>query len=254
MNDIFTELKLIKSSGEKAAFCIVVDTKGSVPAKAGSKMIVFADKNIRGTIGGGSLELKVIEKALEVIKTNKPEKLVFDLGHDLEMHCGGFTEVYIEPVLPENHLYIFGAGHIGKELSKYADDLGFMVTLIDPRAEPAGELSLPGVLVVQEDYISFANKTEFDDFSYIVILTPKHQFDEELLSVCSKKQNAYLGMIGSKEKVAHAKKKLLAENVLSSEQIDKLDMPIGIKFNAKTPKEIAISILARLIDVRNSKS
>ena len=216
-------------------------------------MIVYEDGTIEGSIGGGSLELKVAANAQIVIAQNQPQKFSYDLEDDLSMHCGGTAEVYIEPITPELSLYIFGAGHIGKALAKYAPDFGFSVIIIDHRNDLLQDKSFTGATIIQNDYNKAAEELDFDNNAYIVIVTPKHQFDEAVLALCAKKVFAYLGMIGSKTKVALARKRLLDEKILTEQELEKVDMPIGIKFNAETPEEIAISILVKLIDVKNSK-
>lgn len=254
MKDILQNINEIIKSGRKAALCIIVDTKGSGPRKAGSKMVVFNDGTIEGTIGGGSLEMQVIKDALEVIEGNRAQKFSYDLGDDLAMNCGGYAEVYIEPLLPQQQLYIFGAGHIGKILAKYASDFGFSVILIDKREEIKKDDSLKFTQLNQRDYTEAAKEIEFNDQSYIVIVTPKHKYDEEILEIVAKKPTAYVGMIGSKNKIAKARERILKEKILTEEELNKVDMPIGIKFNAQTPEEIAISILAKMIDVKNSRN
>lgn len=253
MENILLKIADIKKAGKKAALCIIVETKGSSPRKAGSKMVVYEDGRIEGTIGGGSIELIVIEDAIKVIAQNQPQKFKYDLDADLSMNCGGTAEVYIEPLIPNQNLYIFGAGHIGKALAKYAVDFGFTIHLIDHRKEMTEEFDITGVNIVHGEYTVTAQNLNFNENDYIVIVTPKHAFDEEVLAICAKKTFAYLGMIGSKTKIALARKRLMDEKILSEQELDKVDMPIGIKFNAQTPNEIAISILAKLIDVRNSE-
>ncbi len=108
MKDILQNINEIIKSGKKAALCIIVDTKGSGPRKAGSKMVVFEDGTIEGTIGGGSLEMQVIKDALKVIEGNRAQKFSYDLGDDLSMNCGGYAEVYIEPIItPTTTLYFW---------------------------------------------------------------------------------------------------------------------------------------------------
>ena len=254
MKDILQKINDIVKSGKKAALCIIVETKGSSPRKTGSKMIVFEDGTQEGTIGGGSLELRVIEDAIQVIKKSKALKFKYDLGDDLSMNCGGSAEVYIEPILPQHQLYIFGAGHIGKVLAKYAPDFGFAVTLIDNRKGIENSIDQDNITLDTRNYSNAAKEINFNDQSYIVIVTPKHKYDEEILEIVAKKSAAYIGMIGSKNKVAKAKERILKEKVLTKEELNKIDMPIGIKFNAQTPEEIAISILAKMIDVKNSSN
>ena len=253
MKDILENIRQIKTSGKRAAICIIVATKGSSPRKAGSKMIVFEDRSIDGTIGGGSLEMKVMEDVPDVIKSGIPKKINYDLEDDLGMHCGGYAEVYIEPILPDEQLYIFGAGHVGKALAELASQFAFDIILIDPREEIIKGFGGKSYKIIQQDFVNAANDLSFGGNAYIVITTPKHKYDEDVLAVCAKKPAAYVGMIGSKNKVALAKKRFLDENILTQDEIDRVDMPIGIKFNAQTPEEIAVSILAKLIDVKNSK-
>jgi xanthine dehydrogenase accessory factor len=253
MKNILENIRQIKAAGKRAALCIIVDTKGSSPRKAGSKMIVYEDKSIEGTIGGGSLEMKVMEDAPNVIVSGIPKKFSYNLEDDLGMHCGGYAEVYIEPILPDEQLYIFGAGHVGKALADLASQFGFEITLVDPREEIIKGFVGKSYKFIQQDFVEAAKELAIGSNAFIVITTPKHKYDEDVLAVCAKKSSAYVGMIGSKNKVALAKKRFLEGNILTQEEIDRVDMPIGIKFNAQTPEEIAVSILAKLIDVKNSK-
>nr|NQU89812.1 XdhC family protein [Bacteroidota bacterium] len=252
MKEIFTKLEEIQRTGKRAALCIIVSTKGSTPRKAGSKMVVSGTGDVFGTIGGGRIEKIIIEKAIEISKNPDPVKFEMDLEEDSEMLCGGSVEVYIEPIRPSQKLIIFGAGHIGSKLAGYATDFGFSVTIIDHREEWLKALSALGMDTVQANYIEGANKLQTDENTYFVVVTPKHEFDVEVTGLCAKKPHRYLGMIGSKKKVAAAKKQYADQNLLTPQEIENIDMPIGIKFNAQTPEEIAISILARLIDERNS--
>jgi len=252
MKNIYSELNELIKSGKNAALCVVVETKGSTPRKAGSKMIVYDDKKILGTIGGGSIEFNVIDKAIEVIQNNAPQKFTFNLESDLDMTCGGYVEVYIEPVFPLPKLYIFGAGHVGKAVAEFASKTGFEITLFDEREGIFNSITLQNTKFVQGNYFEEIEKANFDNNTYVVVTTPKHAYDEEITAICAKKPHTYLGMIGSKRKVATAKKSFLELRGLKPEEIETIDMPIGIKFAAQTPEEIAISIVAKLIDVKNS--
>ena len=252
MQRIFARTQEIIQGQQPAALCIVVDSRGSTPRKQGAKMIVYADGSIYGSIGGGSVEKEVAEMAVALIAAGKPAKVAFNLEKDLGMHCGGMMEVYIEPLNPLQKLFIFGAGHIGKSLAGFARELEFSVTLFDPRAEIFSDEVFAGFNIQNKDYFQAIEESLFDENTYIVIVTPKHSFDEEILAAVAQKPHAYLGMIGSARKVELLKSRFLREKILTKEELDRIDMPIGIKFNAETPQEIAISILAKLIDVRNS--
>lgn len=169
------------------------------------------------------------------------------------MHCGGSMEVYIEPINPPRKLFIFGAGHIGKALAGFAKELDFGVSLFDPRENIFAEKTFEGCNCINKDYFEAIEEAAFDENTYLVIVTPKHVYDEEILAVVARKPHAYAGMIGSRRKVELLRKRFLEEKILTEEQLNDIDMPIGIRLKVETPQEIAISILAKLIDVRNSR-
>ena len=253
MKDILYQLPGLISQGRPLVLCLVTEAKGSTPRKEGARMIVFSDGSIMGTIGGGSVEMQAIEIAKQVLETGKPFKKQFQLEQDLQMQCGGDMEIYFEPFFGELKLYIFGAGHVGREVGKYARDFGFSIIFIDHRAEIYKEFDGSYAKCIAEDYVHSLATIHFSDRDFVVITTPKHEYDEKLLGQVAKQKLAYLGMIGSKRKVAEARKRLLAEKALTEEQLDLVDMPIGVPFHAETPAEIAISIVAKLIDVKNRK-
>ena len=252
MTEIFKKAEEIIKGHKPAALCIVISTEGSTPRKAGSKMLVYPDGSVFGSIGGGSVEKEVVEIARKIIGTGKPEKHVFNLKNDLGMHCGGFMEVYIEPLNPLQKLFIFGAGHIGRALARYAGEFGFSITLFDPRERIFDDHCFNDHNCINKDYFEAIAEASFDQNTFIVIVTPKHSFDEDILARVALKEHVYLGMVGSSGKVALARKRFLEEKILSVEQLDAINMPIGIKFRAETPEEIALSILTKLIDVRNT--
>ena len=251
MDSIFSKAEEIKKEQKRAALCIVVETRGSTPRKQGSKMIVYADGTIYGSIGGGSVEKEVAVKAVGLIASGKPEKCSFKLEEDLGMHCGGYMEVYIEPINPSQNLVIYGSGHIGKAVAQFAKDLDFSVTLVDPRESIFDEQAKKSFTCINKEYFQAIDELTFTENTYNVIVTPKHVFDEDILALIARKPHAYIGMIGSSRKVESLRKRFLEEQILTNEELDTIDMPIGIKFKAQTPGEIAISILAKLIDTRN---
>jgi xanthine dehydrogenase accessory factor len=253
MDDILFQLPELKRQGNAFVLCLVTDTEGSTPRKTGARMLVFSDGSIMGTIGGGAVEMQAIAEAKELIAGGKPFKKQYQLEDDLQMHCGGHMEIYFEPFNPELKLYIFGAGHVGREVGYYASGLGFKVIFIDHRADIYKEFDSRFAECMVGDYFVSLEKITFTARDFVVITTPKHEYDENLLEKLAKIKLAYLGMIASRRKVAEARKRLLSEKALTEEQLDFADMPIGIPFHAETPREIAISIVAKLIDVKNSK-
>lgn len=251
MSKIFINLAEEIYKNKSLALCTVVATTGSTPRKAGAKMLVFPDKTINGTIGGGSVEKEVIEKAIELLNSNTPQLLHFQLKQDLDMYCGGTMDVFIEPIIAPGKLYIFGAGHVGRMVAKYAIDMGFNVTLIDERNGIFNEFQTTAT-IINKHPIQALQQLTFDENTYNVIVTHQHIHDAEILKSICKKPQAYIGVISSKAKAATIKQQFIQEKILTAEEFDKINMPIGIKFACETPAEIAVSIVAKLIDVKNT--
>ncbi len=250
--EIYKTLYELQKARQACVLCIITRTTGSTPRKAGSKMLVMPDGRIAGTIGGGSVELAAIREALDVLKTGEPKTKVYQLEDDLSMHCGGSVDLYFEPQLIPAKLFIFGAGHVGRALGKFAAAVGFRIIFVDERPDIYKEFQVDGADCLTGDYFDTLEKAEFDKNTYIVITTPRHEYDERILAAVARKPHAYLGMIGSKRKVAEARKRFLAEGLLTEAELDAVNMPIGLPFAAETPEEIAVSIVAKLIDTRNT--
>lgn len=252
--DIYTRLSELIREQTDAVLCTVTFTKGSTPRKAGSKMIVLTDRSIVGTIGGGSVEYQVINDAMDVLRNRVPDSRTYQLEEDLGMHCGGTVSVFFDPILSKPNLFIFGAGHIGRVLARFASEFGFSVRIFDEREDIVKQMQDSGFSCSWVKYQEAVVSLPFSHETYTVIVTPKHEHDEMLVSVCARRPFAYLGMIGSKAKVNMIRNKLRDEYGVPDETINAIDMPVGIPFEAETPEEIAISILARLIDVKNKRN
>lgn len=252
MDNVFLKISDMYKDSRGSAICIVTSNSGSVPGKIGAKMVVFEDGSIEGTVGGGAVESKTIEIALEAIRKQTPVHKDFNLGEDLSMACGGNVSVYIEPLAKPAKLYIFGAGHIGKALAKYAPDMGFETLVIDWRSDIFLDPETINYKQLQKPYMEAIGDIVFDKSAYLVIVTPNHEMDEDILAAIGNKTAAYIGLIGSKKKIAALNIRFREENLLTDDELKRVDMPIGIKFKAIAPNEIAISILAKLIDVKNT--
>ena len=250
MKGIYHKIIETENSDNQAALCIVTQTKGSTPRKAGSKMLVFENKNIVGTIGGGSLENEVIENAIEVIKSRKPQIVKLKLEQDLNMSCGGYVEVFIEPIVNKMKLFIFGAGHIGRIVAQMAYNADFRVFLIDERIEIFNEFENQNYTLIKKNHNLAFSELKFDSSAFICSISHKHGYDKEIVEYCANQTFAYLGMIGSKRKIAKISSEFLEKNTVSQELINKIDWPMGVQINCETPYEIAISIVAKLIDER----
>jgi xanthine dehydrogenase accessory factor len=251
MKSIYDEIAQAIENRRSAVLCIVTSVKGSTPRKQGAKMIVYENSEIFGTIGGGDLEKKVIENALEVLKTHKPVVFKHDLLHQHGMCCGGTVEIYIEPIMNRKKLYIFGSGHTGQALAKFAVNFEFDIFVIDERKEYLDVLAVDGINKMNLEHDKALRTLPFDNDVFIVIVTHSHQIDRDILAYCIKKPFAYLGMIGSERKVKVTKKMFIDGKIGTLDELEKVHMPIGMGISAETPEEIAISILGELIKVKN---
>lgn len=257
MLEIYQELANIAVKGERAVLATVISSQGSAPRKAGAKMVIKGDGTLVGSIGGGNVEQAVQEKAIAVMKSGEPQMMHFDLsgsGEEAWMICGGQMDVFLEPILPAETLYLFGAGHLSQSTAAMAKMLGLRVVVIDPRPEYNNNDRFPNAdSLVVEEYDNAFSKLNVDENSYIVIYTPGHVSDEKCLQFAVGTAAKYVGMIGSKKKVKEIKERLRKKGV-SQQQLDEIHAPIGLEINAQTPEEIAISILAEITKVRRSET
>jgi len=251
MKNIYQKILNIQAKGEQAAICTIVSTKGSTPLKTGAKMIVWEDGKIFGTIGGGNLEKSVISEAVKVIENNIIQVFSHDLQSQHNMCCGGNLDIYIEPIMQNKRLYVFGAGHVGKAIVKYAQDLDFEIFVIDDRPEIFNDWEKGGYSKMVVDFTEILPKLPFNEFSFIVVATYEHKIDRQILFHCIQQPHAYLGMIGSKRKIEITRKMMTNSGIASKEQIDMVKMPIGVDINALDHYEIALSIVAELIKIKN---
>ena len=243
--------------GEPAALVTIVAARGSTPQRVGAKMLVFADGRIVGTIGGGCYENDAFWKAREAITSRRPELVHYELDDDFAQEtgliCGGQMDVYIEPIEPSPELYIVGAGHVGFHLARVAHEVGFRVHVVDDREKFANRERFPdAVEIVVEDIPAWIGRTQLPAHAYAVIVTRGHTNDLEALRALAPRDLRYLGLIGSRAKVARIYDQLLADQI-SPETLAHVHAPIGLDIGAVTPQEIAVSILAELIAVKHGK-
>ncbi|MDQ1265663.1 MAG: xanthine dehydrogenase accessory factor [Bacteroidota bacterium] len=250
--DLYEKIAEIRKNKEKAVLCTVVAARGSVPRKIGAKMLVFENLRIFGTIGGGTLEKTIIESMPEVFKSAAPKLITYNLSKDLGMSCGGSVDIFAEPLFNSYRLYIFGAGHVGKALAKRLTGLNFDISVIDGRQGIFDEWDFGGFYRINIGYDEFLADNRLDERTFVVIVTPNHLYDSEVLRICIKQPRAYLGMMGSKKKVAEIKKQFIENGWADESELSKVDMPIGLEIAAEGPDEIAISIAGKLILVKNN--
>jgi xanthine dehydrogenase accessory factor len=244
----------------------VVEVEGSAPQRVGAKMLVSSSGELLwGTIGGGTIESMALQQALVQLNNQTPLLKKYELnesGHkdSTGMLCGGTMQLYFENFGTTTRTYIFGAGHITQQLLPLLSNLGFTSTVIDDRLEYLEDKikaklpveTLSGVLP------EMIKSIQFDPGSYVIIVTYSHDLDEKILHyLLTEKQSEvanlkYLGMIGSKRKIKEIFSKLRDKGV-ERNLLDIVHAPIGIPIGSQTPEEIAVSIAAQLIAIRNSE-
>jgi xanthine dehydrogenase accessory factor len=252
--DIYEEIVKLQHEGHKGAVATIVNVRGSIPSFKSAKMLVRHDGTIAGTIGGGCVEAEVWQAAKEVISSERPQTLSFDLNqdpkYDTGLVCGGTLEIFIEPVLPPSLLYIFGAGHVGCQLYKAARNAGFDVIVVDDREAYANRERFPDARqAIAEDLERAMATIALNESAYIVIVTRGHHDDMRVLRWAVQTPARYIGMVGSKRKAITIFRALTGEG-LKPELFDRVHSPVGLDIGAITPEEIAVSILAEIIAVR----
>jgi xanthine dehydrogenase accessory factor len=254
--DIYEEIVKLRQAGRRGAVATIVNERGSIPSFKTAKMLVRDDGSIVGTIGGGCVEADVWQAAREVMESERPRTLTFDLNNDPKydtgLVCGGTLEIFVEPILPPAELYVFGAGHVAASLYRVARTAGFDVTVIDDREAYANRERFPEAQqVVAEDFDKAMAQLSPSESSYIVIVTRGHHDDMRVLRWAVQTPARYVGMIGSKRKTIAIFKELQKEGLPAS-LFDRVHAPIGLDIGAITPEEIAISITAELIAKRRN--
>lgn len=159
---------------------------------------------------------------------------------------------FLEPLFPSSRLVIAGAGHIGKSLCHLGSRLGFEVMVVDDRGDYANSDNLPDAdSIIVGDIGKAIRDLEKDEYTYIVIVTRGHNDDSEALKGCIGSRAKYIGMIGSKTKVAKMRNNFITNVWATGEQWDSIHAPVGLEINSQSVEEIAISIAAQLVLERN---
>lgn len=252
--DIYEQIVQLRREGRRGAVATIINVRGSIPSFQTAKMLVRDDGSIVGTIGGGCVEADVWQAAREVIETEKPRTLKFDLNqdpkYDTGLVCGGTLEVFVEPVLPPALLYIFGAGHVALHLCEVASKAGFEVIVADDRSSYATKERFPSAKEVHAMEFDDATKQlDPSESASIVIVTRGHRDDMKILRWAVQTRARYVGMIGSKRKVIEIFKNLTQEGI-PAHLFEHVHAPIGLDIGAVTPEEIAVAITAELIAMR----
>ena len=254
--DVYEELVRLRGLGQKCAVATIVEVRGSIPSYESAKILVREDGSMIGTIGGGCVEAEVWTAAREVIETEKPKHLTFNLGQDAAydngLICGGQLDVFVEPVLPLPKAFIFGAGHISKSLSKVAALAGFGTVIVDNRESFANRERFPEAIGIHAaEYEDVFPKLAINETSYVIIVTRGHRDDMRVLKLALETPARYVAMIGSKRKVINVLRELEKEGTPPA-AFERIHAPMGLDIGAISPEEIAISVAAEMIAVRRN--
>lgn len=254
MQPIYQAIIELQSRQEAGAVCTIIESTGSTPRHQGSKMLVYADGRFTGTVGGGEVETRVIQEALQAIQSGKARRLQYNMVNPERGDpgiCGGTLEVFVEPVLPDPLLLVIGGGHVGKAVAHLAKWLGFQVAVSDDRVEFCNREANPDAdLLFPVPMAELASHLKFNAQTYVVLTTRGASVDIEGLPELLRQPFGFLGIIGSRRRWS-VTRKAMEELGFSPEDLARIHSPIGLELHAETPEEIAVSILAEIIMLRN---
>ena len=256
VEEIYRALLDAMRSGEPVALVTLVETQGSTPREAGAKMVVRSDGSTVGSIGGGAVEARAVSDALASLGEGRSCLRDYSLrGRDGDLgFCGGDAKAFVEVITPKPTLLIAGAGHVSQSLAKLGANLGFRVVVADDRTDYATRERFPTagrVEALAPD--EFAQSLDITEHCHVVIATRGREHDEAVLGQVVRTPAVYIGLVGSRRKVAAIFEHLLGEGV-SKESLARVHAPIGLDIGAATPDEIALSIMAEILMVRRGGS
>lgn len=247
--EIFERVLEMQTTGERGVLVTVIRADGSTPRKVGTRMLVFEDGTILGTIGGGQVEQAVKQEVHKVLLAGSVTVRHFKLTQELAMCCGGQMTFLMEPVVPPLKLVVFGCGHVGQAILEQAAHLDFQITAVDDLDENIEAVSKLNLAEVVDTYdLERAGKLPYGPDTLVVIATREHALDQKLLELILERGNRYVGVIGSKRKAHMQRQRLLAKGYQES-LVDGVVCPMGLDIGAQTPSEIALSVVAQLVQV-----
>lgn len=252
--EIYRAMVELEREGGAGALAMIIESKGSTPRHTGSKMLVYEDGHIIGTVGGGEVENRVIAEAKQAMLDGKSRLLRYNMS-DPSLGdpgiCGGQVEVYVEPVLPKPAVVVIGGGHVGKAVAHLAHWLGFRVIVSDDRPEYCSPEANPDAdEFVCSPMEEIPEHLEITPQTYLILTTRGMNVDVPGLPPLLDTRAGYIGVIGSKRRWLMSRKGML-EAGIPEEKLKRVNSPIGLEIEAETPEEIAVSIMAELIMLRN---
>ena len=255
MTNIVEEQLEAQKKNRAYALVTIVETQGATPRSIGSKMMVYGNGNIVGTIGGGVLEEQVIKDAMDILGKNQKVLRTYENKAKSDISpCGGEISVFIESYRSNTNLVVCGAGHVGAAVIQMASMMNYHITVLDTRDTEITKKNVEAAdrFELISDFYQGIKDTEIEEGSYILVSTYGHEEDCEALAAVLDKKPAYIGMMGSPIKIRSIFRKLL-ERGFTQEQLDFIHTPVGLNIGGETPPEIAVSILSEIQAVRYDK-
>ncbi len=256
MRRVYRDIVEALERHERMALATVVRAEGSTPRTEGAKMLVFPDGHAMYSVGGGLFESIVIQDALGVLATGRSLLKTYSFNQQGQFAigavCGGIVEVLIEMIESSPRLIIVGGGHIGQALARLASLLDFQITLIDDREEYSTALDIDKriqVIHTDPDYSAIPEPTPN---TYVCLVSKGYVTDEAALRRIIRSPARYIGMIGSRKKVRTVYDNMQRDG-FEGGLFERMHAPIGLDIHSETPEEIAVSILAEIIRVKNQK-
>lgn len=255
-NELLKELELLKQKNETAALAQVVRREAPSSGKPGDRAIITKNGEVKGWIGGGCTKGIIIKEGLEAIKQNSPRLVKIQPDMDTpeqngvvnyKMTCmsGGSVEVYVEPIMPQTTIKIFGRSHIAKALCDIGKAAGFQIDVITNFNESD--------VFDNADSLTTLDEYELKDLpnDYVVVCTQGEDDAKHLLTAI-KSNPKYIAFVASRRKANGIFMGLKSEGI-GHDDLIKIKTPAGLDINAKTPQEVAISILAQIIENKRSE-
>ena len=236
--DVISKINKLLEAGETHCLATIV-TSNATDGTPGSKVVVLGDGTLDGSMGSQNLDSAIRDQALSALEEKK--------SHIAEIDGG--VRVFLNVICAEDRLLICGAGHIAIPLARFANDVGFIVTVLDDRSDFARRSRFPGCTTIAEDFTIALRDMPLGPSTYVVIITRGHEHDVDCLVEILNRQAAYVGLIGSRRRVSFVLQ-WLEEKGFSRERLKGVFTPIGIPIGAESPEEIALSIVSELVCVR----
>lgn len=252
---IYEEIVRIQHEGGAGALATVIGTLGSTPGKATMKMLVLGDGRTLGSVGGGCVEAEVVERGIEVSRTERSQRFAVDLNEndnpETGLVCGGRVEIFIEPVTVPS-VVVFGAGHVAQAVCAIGAPAGFRFVVVDDReAFPTEERFPLASARIAMPWEAAVAACPIGPADFVLVMTRGHKDDMAVLQALAARGAAprYLGLIGSKSKFLTLRRHLEPAGV-AAEFLDRVKTPIGLDIGARSAEEIAISVMAELVSIR----